>query len=286
MIFIDGIYHADPHPGNVMVQNDGKIILIDFGAVGMLDQGTRSGLGSVLESIIKGDEEQLLRSLKQMGFLRIGSNHSEAASRVIEHFHRKFQEEIKVTDFSFSSIQIDAGKGFEHLADLKGMNVGIRELASAFHVPREWVLLERMVLQLTGICSTLDMNLNPANIVRPYLEEFVLGDERDWSQMMFDLSREKVISFLSLPKLFDKFITRALSGQLQVRFETRQSGLNLIYLGVQQLAFSFLAGTGALIAVYFDYSGQKELVRYAMSGSGFFIALMLISMMRSGKFKS
>ena len=73
MIFIDGIYHADPHPGNVMVQNDGKIILIDFGAVGMLDQGTRSGLGSLLESIIKGDEED---SNETSGIIDISKDNS------------------------------------------------------------------------------------------------------------------------------------------------------------------------------------------------------------------
>ena len=36
MIFVDGVYHADPHPGNVLVQADGAIVLLDFGAVAEL----------------------------------------------------------------------------------------------------------------------------------------------------------------------------------------------------------------------------------------------------------
>ncbi|MBN2804050.1 MAG: AarF/ABC1/UbiB kinase family protein, partial [Deltaproteobacteria bacterium] len=285
MIFVDGIYHADPHPGNMLVTDDGKIVLIDFGAVGVLKPKTKAALGMLMESIIKGDADQLLRALKQMGFLRIGTNQTDAAQRVIEHFHRKFQEEIRVTDFSFSSINIDPSKGFEHLSDIRGMNVGLKELTSAFHIPREWVLLERIVIQLTGICTTLDQHLNPATIVRPYLEEFVLGDERDWSGMMFDLTRDKIFAFLSLPKMFEKYINSALNGNLQVKVDGLNKGFNLLYHGLRQLTFSILTSVFAGGAVYFYHMKQIEFFRYSLGLGLLTIFMIIYSSVKAIKYK-
>ncbi|MBN2344725.1 MAG: AarF/ABC1/UbiB kinase family protein [Deltaproteobacteria bacterium] len=285
MIFVDGIYHADPHPGNILVQSDGKIVLLDFGAVGHLSSDMRSGLGALMESIIKGDEEQLLRSLKTMGFLRIGTDQSDAATKVIEHFHRKFQEEIKVTDFSFSSIQIDTSKGFEHLSDLRQMNVGIRELSTAFHMPREWVLLERTALQLTGICSQVDPALSPASIIRPYLEEFVLGTDTDWSQMLFDLTKEKVLSFLSLPKLIDKYVHQVLQGKVSFRIENLQQAGNLVYLGLQQVSFALLTCAGVATSLFYEYREMPRHVEVSRAAAGVFMTFFLVSMLRSRRYK-
>jgi ubiquinone biosynthesis protein len=283
MIFVDGTYHADPHPGNILVQPDGRIMLLDFGAVGVLREETRTGLGTMMEAIIKADEEQLLGALKQMGFLRIASDQTEAASRVIEHFHRKFQEEIRLKDFSFSSIQMDAARGLEHLADLREMNVGIRELSSAFHMPREWVLLERTVLQLTGICAVLDSGLNPAAIVRPYLEEFVLGKDTDWSEVLFDVTREKAMSFLSLPKVLERFVGHAVSGRLRIRTDGYRETGKLLYLGLQQLTFAVLCGTAAAAAMYLDHTGRTAWSEIAIRVSGGSLFLLVVTILRAGR---
>ena len=44
MIFSDGIYHADPHPGNILVQSDGSIVFVDFGAVAKLSAEMKNGI--------------------------------------------------------------------------------------------------------------------------------------------------------------------------------------------------------------------------------------------------
>jgi predicted unusual protein kinase regulating ubiquinone biosynthesis (AarF/ABC1/UbiB family) len=283
MIFVDGIYHADPHPGNLLIQEDGKIVFLDFGAVGHLSASMRNGLGSFLEAIIKGDEEQLLKSLKVMGFLRIGTEESAIAAKVIEHFHQKFQEEIRLSDFSLSSIKIDTSKGFEQLSDLKQMNVGIRELSRAFYIPREWVLLERAALLLAGICTHLDPHMNPTTTIRPYLEEFVLGKERDWSQMLFDLTREKVLAFLSLPRLFDKFVKQVTTDKITVKVEGVSSSARLIYLAIQQLTFAVMAAATAGAGIYLHHIEKYEFARYSFYSAAGFVVLIFIAMLRSGQ---
>ena len=67
-------------------------------------------------------------------------------------------------------MQVDTRKGLESLADIRQMDIGLRQISSAFHVPKEWVLLERTALLLTGLCTHLAPEMNPAETIRPYLE--------------------------------------------------------------------------------------------------------------------
>jgi predicted unusual protein kinase regulating ubiquinone biosynthesis (AarF/ABC1/UbiB family) len=281
MIFVDGLYHADPHPGNVLVRSDGAVVLLDFGAVGTLGPTMRRGISSFLEAIIKGDEDQLLRSLRMMGFLRVSSEQSDAAARIIEHFHRKFQEEIRLESFSLSAVKLDTRKGFEALADLHELNVGLREVADAFHMPREWVLLERAALLLAGLCTHLDENMNPADTIRPYLEEFVLGKDRDWSEMLFDVTREKLFAFLQLPSLAEKAVSRSLAGKVSFRVEGLERSADLLYAAAHQLAYTFLAAVGGCVAFWCYGRGDLELARYAAYGAGAFALLTVLSMLRA-----
>ncbi|MDJ0765235.1 MAG: AarF/ABC1/UbiB kinase family protein [Myxococcota bacterium] len=287
MIFVDGIYHADPHPGNILVQPDGQLVFLDFGAVGRLSQTMRQGISAFLEAIIKGDGEQLLRSLRMMGFLhQVGSESSAAADRVISHFHRRFQEEIRLDEFSLSSIKVDTRKGLDALADFRQMDVGIRELTAAFHIPKEWVLLERTLLLLAGLCTHLDPNMNPTQTIRPYLEEFVLGKDRDWSEMLFDLAREKMLSFLSIPHHIEKAIDRTLEGNVTFRVKGIQSGVERLYAMGRQMTYAFMASAAACIGIYFHHTSDATLARYAAYTSGGFIVLLILSMLRARRFRS
>lgn len=54
-IFEDGLFHADPHPGNVLVLSDGRMSLLDFGMIGKLDEPMRESLTDLLAAVVKGD---------------------------------------------------------------------------------------------------------------------------------------------------------------------------------------------------------------------------------------
>ena len=178
MIFVDGVYHADPHPGNILVNDKGDLVLLDFGAVAELSPQMREGIPEFLEGIIRRDTDRLIRALRKMGFLSRTSDEA-VSEKIIEYFHRKFQEEVKLESFNLKDIKIDPQRGFENLLDLRKMNVGLKELSDAFHIPRDWVLLERTILLVYGCCALLDPELNPMAIIKPYLQDFVLGN-RDW----------------------------------------------------------------------------------------------------------
>ena len=99
---------------------------------------------------------------------------------------------MKLESFNLKDIKIDPQRGFENLLDLRKMNIGLKELSGAFHVPRDWVLLERTILLLYGCCTLLDPELNPMEIIQPYLQDFVLGN-RDWPQIAIEAVRDMAL---------------------------------------------------------------------------------------------
>lgn len=67
MIFEHGLFHADPHPGNFFIESDGRVGLIDFGMVGVVDPITRAALSAVLVALVTRDIAPLADSFIELG---------------------------------------------------------------------------------------------------------------------------------------------------------------------------------------------------------------------------
>ncbi len=145
-----------------------------------------------------------------MGFLSRTSD-EVVSEKIIEYFHRRFQEEVKLESFNLKDIKIDPQRGFENLLDLRKMNVGLKELSGVFHIPRDWVLLERTILLVYGSCALLDPELNPMAIIQPYLQDFVLGN-RDFAEIAIEAVRDMAMSAMTLPEDMRRYLTRANRG--------------------------------------------------------------------------
>ena len=65
-VMLDGVFHADPHPGNVMLLSDGRLGLLDFGSVGRIDSALRSALQRLLLAIDRGDPASLTDALLEL----------------------------------------------------------------------------------------------------------------------------------------------------------------------------------------------------------------------------
>jgi len=68
MVYRDGFFHADPHPGNFFIEPDGTIGLIDFGMVGTIDDATRADLTRALLALATGDGDALVDAFLRLGF--------------------------------------------------------------------------------------------------------------------------------------------------------------------------------------------------------------------------
>ena len=72
MVFEDGYFHADPHPGNFFIEPDGRIGLIDFGLVGILDASIRDQLIDLILAAHSGDSDRLVDALQDLDVVRVG----------------------------------------------------------------------------------------------------------------------------------------------------------------------------------------------------------------------
>lgn len=265
-IFVDGVYHADPHPGNMLVGEDGSLILLDFGAVAELSPQMREGIPEFLEAVIRRDTDAIIKALRKMGFLARGEA-VDVSEKVIEFFHQRFQEEIKLESFNLKDIKIDPQKGIESLVDLRKMNVGLRELSGAFHMPRDFVLLERTILLLTGVCTQLDPELNPMEVIHPYLRDFVLGN-RDWAKIALDAAKEMGLKALTLPDDLRKYLTRANRGELEYKIKGLHQAAGLVYRGARQLVYAAIGIAAGMAALQLYLAGHWGVARYCLYGAG------------------
>jgi predicted unusual protein kinase regulating ubiquinone biosynthesis (AarF/ABC1/UbiB family) len=260
-IFTDGLYHADPHPGNLIVRpgapgDPPTIVFLDFGAVAEIPGNVRQGMVELLQGALTRDTRRIVSAMKQMGFVARGAN-EHTFEQVIEYFHERFQENISLDSLNLKDIKFDPQKGLESVADLRKMDISLRELSGNFHVPKEIIVLERTLLLLMGLCTELDPTLNPMTVIRPYLERFVLGDEGDWSQLLVETSKDLVMSVTALPAEIRKFMRLAHAGELQLKFKNIDAPAQLMYRLGHQFIYAAVGISGAAIAIILEGRGEE-----------------------------
>jgi ubiquinone biosynthesis protein len=66
-IFVDNFFHADPHPGNILLLRDGVIGYLDFGTMGRVDRASRRGMQQLFDAMIAGDADEAARAVLKLG---------------------------------------------------------------------------------------------------------------------------------------------------------------------------------------------------------------------------
>ena len=150
-VFEDGFFHADLHPGNMLIKDDGKIALIDFGLVGHLSTETRNMLIDELIAITKGDIDLFVETLKDMGYI---GDHVDIVSLKadVEYFRTKYYGR-PLKDFDTHVI-------IEEL-------IGILRKHQV-QIPSNLALLARAVLTVEGFGRMMDPGFNISELGESY----------------------------------------------------------------------------------------------------------------------
>src|SRR5688572_14575173 len=300
MIFELGVYHADPHPGNIFVTARAgnpatptvedatgiasspavTIAFVDFGAVGRLSPEMREGIPDLFQGILGSDARRILAALRKMGFV---ARHGDerVAERVISYLHRRFLEQLTLESWSLDKIRIDTRMKLETIADLRRLGVSLRDLTELFEVPRDWALLERTLLLLLGLCAHLAPEMNPLTTVRPHLERLVLGRERDWATLAASTLRDLAVAAFTLPGEVRRLLARLERGELELRVEGAREGLERIHAGLRQLLYGLFATAGGAIAYAAWTRGEGDVAGAVGAAASIALLLLLGSMLRS-----
>lgn len=153
-----GLLHADPHPGNFLLLSDGRLGVLDYGAVNRLPEGLPDGLSRVLSAAADGDAEELVEVLRDEGFVR---RSVAVDAEALRGFVDRFLGPLQAEEFTFSRQWMR-----ETFADLqdprtKGFRVGL-----TLNLPAEYVLVQRVWLGGLAVLSQLEATVPMREIVR------------------------------------------------------------------------------------------------------------------------
>jgi predicted unusual protein kinase regulating ubiquinone biosynthesis (AarF/ABC1/UbiB family) len=216
-----------------------------------------------------------------MGFISRHADH-EVFDRVIQHFYEHFRSHMRFQEFSTGTISagLDLRGQISTLFDLRQLDVSLSELRDAFHVPREWVLLERTLLLLLGVCTTLAPELNPAEVIQPYVDRFILGERKEWSETVLETAREAALSAFALPSELGRFLNLGTRGDIQVRVRRFEESAEAFYALGHQFLWGFLGAVSFCVSVVYEGRGQHFERKVALLVAAFMAVLLLGTIVR------
>jgi ubiquinone biosynthesis protein len=260
-IFENGLFHADPHPGNLFVLPDGRLCLHDFGMTGELDERLRTGLGDLLAAEVRGDAEAAADA-----YLRVGLPGGDTdRNALVREFDR-----LLATMHARPLSEISLGDELQKLLRVGGRN-RIRN-------PRELLLLARALLIAEALLRRLDPDVNVIDVFREQLGRLqrqrldprsLLEGGVDFARSLEELSRD-------LPMNLERIVRRFASGELgRVRDEGLIREVGRLRGAVRSLVAA-VAGSSLIVAgVLLIASGDGRLTGLGLVGAAAG-ALMLI----------
>ncbi len=283
MLFEHRLYHADPHPGNILVSKDGRLVFLDFGAVGSVSTQMRDGMSRFLEAVLCRDSAKIREALRVMGFIAYRAG-DETGERIIAHVQRRFLEQIPLESWSLKDINMDLETKMEIMADFRHLDISLHDLTAAFQIPREWVVLQRTLLLLVGLTTHLHPEMNPMSTIRPYLNEAVLGN-RDWKKLVGGMLKDLLVSAITIPDELKRLLARANAGELEIRIRGFRERSRLLYALGHQFLFGVLAAGSGILAHQARLGGDASFASWAARAAILFTICLGFSIFRARKWR-
>ncbi|MBN2358383.1 MAG: phosphotransferase, partial [Deltaproteobacteria bacterium] len=205
MVFQDGFFHGDLHPGNAFLEDDGRLALIDFGMVGRLTGSARDRIVDVLNAVLREDLPEVARTFFELGVPQGPVDYAAFEADVIDVIERH------VVGRRLNEIEVGA-----FFAD-------VTEGAMRHHIrmPADYTMLVKALLTTEGLARELAPDVNPVELARPYIEELVrqrYAPERLLNNAL--TSALRVATFFNTTILSGQRIIRAIeSGDARLRVE-------------------------------------------------------------------
>ena len=224
-IFVNGLFHADPHPGNLLLLPDNRICFLDFGMFGRLGRRERRRMAFVFWALVDGDYDGVADQLLRISELRPGADPEgfrTAASELVEDWFG-----ATVRDFSIARLL------------LRELALGARH---GIVFPRGLMLLARSLVNLEATASVIDPALDLATLARPLLPKLrraLVLDPKSLEEAWRENRFEYLELVLELPDLLPELAERLRDGRTPIGAPGQPGPSSNPWIG---LARGFLAG--------------------------------------------
>jgi predicted unusual protein kinase regulating ubiquinone biosynthesis (AarF/ABC1/UbiB family) len=163
-----GLLHADPHPGNYKLTDDGRLAVVDFGSVARLPGGSPPIIGRVSRLALAGDADAVLNELRSEGFV---TDRFEPDPEALIDYVAPFVEPLRHKTFHFTRewMQHEASK----MADLSSAE---SKLARHLNLPPSYLMIHRVTFGSIGVLCQLDATAPFREIVARWQPGFADGE--------------------------------------------------------------------------------------------------------------
>jgi ubiquinone biosynthesis protein len=219
MIFRDGFFHADPHPGNVLILSGGVIGMLDCGMVGRLDDRLREAIEEMLLAVVTRDADQLTSLITRLGAVppaldQAGLN-ADIADFMAYHASRPLEQ-----------------------FDLSGALTELTEIIRRYHIllPAGVAMLLKVLVMLEGTARLVSPRFNLTQLIQPYQKKLVwrrLSPERHARKLMRLFQDWEALAEI-LPAGLREVLRKVQGGQFTIHLEHRnlESSVNRLVFGL------------------------------------------------------
>jgi ubiquinone biosynthesis protein len=208
-LFVDGLFHADPHPGNCFILPDNRLALIDFGSVGQISYAMRETLVVLVLSVGMRDADAVARLLYRVGIPEDRVSLHRLRDACASLFAEYLRDRTTIAN-------VEAAQLLKELFDL----------AARFRVriPSEYALVGRASVTVEGVIRQLDPQLEVLDQAKPIIrklieEQFTLPDFGDSTVKNLLRARDVV---RELPITLSQILMDLENGKLRVQVENAQ----------------------------------------------------------------
>ncbi|WCJ31782.1 Protein kinase superfamily protein [Euphorbia peplus] len=267
-ILSHGFFHADPHPGNIAVDdvNGGRLIFYDFGMMGSISQNIREGLLETFYGVYEKDPDKVLQAMIQMGVL-VPTGDMTAVRRTAKFFLDSFEERLaaqrKEREMAAAELGFKKPLSKEEKLEKKKQRlaaIGEDLLAIAadqpFRFPATFTFVVRAFSVLDGIGKGLDPRFDITEIAKPYALELLKFREAGVEVVLKDLRKRwdrQSQAFYNLFRQADRveklalIIQRLEQGDLKLRVRTLESERAFLRVAAVQKTIGSAVAAGSLI---------------------------------------
>jgi len=254
MGLVDGVFHADPHPGNLAVTDDGRLLLFDFGMSERLPPTVQEDIIALYRALVRRDVDDLVDSLIALDVLEPHVNRAEVG-RVLELVIENLEGRSEIT---WRMI----------ITELTTM---LRDFP--FRIPPDVMLLIRVGTVGEGVCRQLDPEFDFLVAVRSFLvEQGLIESELDaiieetWADV-----RRSLPALARVPSRVDRTLYRLERGELVVRTEPVDGHRT----GGQNLGYAVVAGALIVAAAILTFHDRPYEIPVLAVAAGFLLVYLV-----------
>jgi ubiquinone biosynthesis protein len=228
-VFRHGVFHGDPHPGNVLVLPDGRIAFLDFGIVGRLTEAARTELTHLFLAIFSQDATRLVEALLTIGVVPDEAD-MEALGRDVNKILSKY--------YFASRSEVGIGALISRV-----MEIAFRH---EIRLPSEFSLLGKALLVTEGTCLALDPGFDFNEAAKPYAKEMLHGHIAPAAAAAGVAAALSSVnkSLFAIPQQLSHVLRRLGRGSLRVqhRIDSLEESAHKVSAGLNRVAIAIVIG--------------------------------------------